>query len=421
MRSSLFSSENPFSGLSEEISTLDTNASPITSNGVATLTQVTLASMFWLMATNSTTAITQKGVRAGLKSVKPGMILDGMLPTFAYNFGPVEAAISAQKNVAGDGTSTFRKAASVLAGAATEAAIGNPLDLLSLKQMFHWLKIEGALQKNPKLLDGLNLEELRTLAPSAKHLTSEEALKRKIMEDHLSAVPHTRKNLALLSKATKIKLTLADAAKAIGVSAAPSIVRNMPFYYGLASLNEVGEKGENKFLDAALIGFFGSFATSIPNNAAYDAVALSIKGQAPVSALKDAMRTSVSQVFTDPKKFAVLGTIRFCATLTAMMIFSDSTKEEIRYSIDLASEKLVEALGFKKEDAKLSDEEKKCLDDVFQHTAKNEVLAADIVESLRKPGALDAQADKPNTTTSSPNSEKLASRNQTRKDRGKND
>lgn len=410
-------SEDPFSGisfdLSDEIPTISTKPESFGS-AIATGAQVIAASASWAIATNSSASIIDSAsVLSGLKSLRPSMISSGLPAMFAYNFIPVEIAIEAQKKVLGqeDNPSNFKSVLSVLAGAGTEAAVGNPLDFLSLRQILHSVKIKHHLQNNPEAFAKFSHEELQKLLPAnIKTAIDKEAILKSAAESKYSNISFTPQNLKMFNEKLGIKLTLKDVAKSLAIMYPTSMIRNIPFYVGLLEANK---PKSSSIYETMLISLSGALITTIPNNATYQAAIGVIKGEEPMQVFTSALSTSAKQIWQDPKKLAALVGIRSMATLAAICCFSDSTHDNIKHLVDSISDTVSRQLGFE-EHQKLTEAQKAAIDVKLTETLSNPKVAEIVSKKLQEVNFSDhetkaLEAKKPDTAPANPQNEKLAS------------
>ncbi len=396
MSKTFLNHEEPFSGieinLDEEIPETAKSAK-LPSAAIATGSQIVLASIAWTAATNGSAAIidSKKGILNGLKAVRPSMVLGGVLPMLLYNSGPVEVAIAAQKKVLGEekNSSALRASAAVLAGASMEAAIGNPLDFLSVHQILTSVKTADYLEKNPQSILKFSEEELRKLMPKASAAANKEELIQLAKDNHYKNISFTPKNLAIISKNLGVKLTVGDVAKSIAVMFPTSVVRNFPFYIGLLEANKPKDDPNSSITETMIISLVGALSTTIPNNATYTAAINVAKGQGELQAFTGALKESATQAWREPQKFAALIGIRSMATFAAICCFSDYTRDSLSGVIDGISNVVSKSFGL---EGALTDEEKKALDDQHLKGLSNHETQKSLLEKLKTP------ENSPNTT-----------------------
>ena len=380
---------DPFSGIdlnyTSSVETQQQHHSIDPKQAVINASQVCLASLSWIFATNLTAAISEGGVKAGIKRITPSAVYSGLPAMLFYNATATEAGIWAANGVRdNEEGGSVNLALSVASGAITEAVVGNPADFMSLYPLFTSIKLTEYLKQNPQALNAFSLEDLRKLMPKASPQTTVEQLREQAISSKFTAVDFSTKNIAMMSERTGVKLTLADSAKAVSAMFAPSILRNSAFYYLLLKSNETGEK-KPSIEEIATEGAITSTLTSIPNNATYDTATKVIQGKSSLEALKSAVIENTVKITENPSRFAILAGIRFLATMTAVTIFSDTAKDKLGEVIDGISNAVSAALGI--EVKKLTQKEQKEADKYIASSLNNpedKILSTKILEEIFK-------------------------------------
>ena len=312
--------ENPFTGDSNDSfpeeptdqthskKTLDpkkTFASAIANSTVAT---VWAASIYFTAKNNS------EGPGKALSRLRFGPIAQGFPPSIMYSLGPIEMGIAAQSAAKEKGGLY----AGIFAGATTEATLGAPFDVGTLRAVLLEDKWKAAVERNPELSVKLTIEDLKKLMP--RHAAQSETTLRNYLRDGLGHAELSAENLKLLRAKTGVCLRPADIMRGAVASTPFAIARNLATYGVLATQ-------DNSDISPTTAAVGGAAITLHFNSAVYDAAKNAVSGDSLVSSMRKSFATSVQTTMTHPERLAVaLGVRSFAIFSTAMLLGKNGQK-----------------------------------------------------------------------------------------------
>jgi hypothetical protein len=372
-------SANPFaegddhSSISEEaLATKPTH--PSLKDGVTEGIKIAAISATWVLATNVTAAIDEGGTKGLRTRLTFTGIAQGIPLAALYGMTATRVGLASYEQALSNNQSNSA-ILPIAAGASIEALTGNALDFGTLAPFYQTVQLTQFLQNNPNTIEGFSKKEMHQIMPKAPKNLSLGQLHDLAKSEKFQNINFGGDNAKLISQRTGTSLTLKDVAKALTAMGPYSVARNATFYHLLNKANSENTKEEQGGIGEIVAeGAALSLVTSVPNVATYNAATQTFKGKSVVEAIKLAGINGVKDVVTDPIKFTTLASIRFAATMAAVVIFSDATDTIIKKAVEQISAGVAKSLGIK---GALKKEEKLAVDDVSVASVKRLEIISD--------------------------------------------
>jgi hypothetical protein len=326
------------------------------------LTQVTVSSATWYLATFLTAATTNSGARAAVTELRrnPHIVVTGSASLAPYLFVLGGMSTETQREYLQDRSpSTSNIVASSFIGAGTEAAIGNPFDIASLRQYLLATKVRHQLSQNPTLLERFSDTQLRQIITGSSTTSTREGLLEIARNSNFEAISSRAAHLRIISQVTGIRFTMQEFARMNGTIFLPSVFRNLPTYLITAGAiqSSASEGGELNLGSSFGIAATGAALTMIPNTAIYQTMTRMARGATPSSALQLSLFDVLQSVVNNPRRSGLLLAIRTAAIFSTSLLFTPQAEQGIEGMIDEICNRIARAMRIDPSTHQLTEEE----------------------------------------------------------------